>query len=192
MASLEDLTVDQLLARAKETTASHELIQTLSRNPETREMLQRAIKKANPNIPIPEIDKEDKVMAALENERKEREKLANQIQERDIRERVERERASIKDKYHLTEDDMKGVEALMVKTDSNPEPIPFYDAAARVFKAGRTPSVPSPSLLQPPTYTMPEKDVWGKGIGNPAQLNRIAMEQAFTAFNDIRSGKVAQ
>jgi hypothetical protein len=38
---------------------------------------------------------------------------------------------------------------------------------------------------------MPEKDVWGGGIGSPAKLNKIAMEQAFAAMNEIRGGKVA-
>lgn len=192
MASLEDLTVDQLRDHARQSEAAQSLLTSLSKHPEAREMLQRAIKKVNPNTSIPEIDKEDKVMAKLEEERKEREKLADQLRERDIRDRVERERATAMTKYGLSAEDMKGVEALMIKTDTNPDPIPFYDAAARVFKASRTPAEPTPALLNPPIYEMPDAKLWGKGIGNRAELNKIAMTEAFRAFNDLRSGKVVE
>jgi hypothetical protein len=38
---------------------------------------------------------------------------------------------------------------------------------------------------------MPEKETWAGGIGNPARLNRIAMEEASKAMNEMFSGKVA-
>lgn len=187
--SLEDLTVDQLLARAKQTEGSHALFEQLTRNPETREMLQRAMKKANPNLVIPEIDASDKVLAAVAEERKAREKLENEIRERDVRERIERQRAEVKSKYKLTDSDVTEVEKLMLDKEN---PIPTYDAAARVYVASRTPSTPTPaSLAHDRTFQMPEKDVWGKGIGNPAQLNKIAMDEAYAAWGDIRGGKVA-
>ena|SRR5437016_4696925 len=189
--SLEDLTTDQLLAKAKEMESSHTLVQTLAKDPEARTLFQRFMKKKNPALAIPEIDSEDRMMKVIEEERTERKKLEDKIREDEVRRRVEHERAAVQSKYKLNDEDMKGVEALMIKTDANPEPIPYYDAAARVFQASRTASVPTPSLLRPPTYSMPEKEVWSKGIGNPAQLNRIAMEQAFQAFNDIKGGKVA-
>jgi hypothetical protein len=105
-----------------------------------------------------------------------------------VRDRVEREKSRVQGKYKLSDEDMKGVEALMV---SETDPIPSYDAAARVYLASRTPATPTPSALSPPGYQMPEKEIWKAGIGNPAQLNKIAMEQAFGAWNEISSGKVA-
>lgn len=193
--SLEDLTVEQLrelAVKAQTMEPSYNLVQQLSKDPEARVMFQRYMKKKNPNLAIPEIDSEDRVMAALNAEKEAREKLEAKIQEDQIRARVEGERSRVKDKYKLTDEDLKGVEALMVKSDTNPEPIPYYDAAAKLYLASRTPSTPTPSSFSPPTYSMPEGKVWGKGIGNPTELNRIAMEQAFSAFNDIRGGKVAQ
>lgn len=193
--SLEDLSIEQLrelAGKAQAMEPSYNLVQQLSKDPEARNMFQRYLKKKNPNISIPEIDSEDRVMKALDDEKKEREKLAAQIQEDQIRQRVEAERARVKDKYRLSDDDMKGVEKLMVKADDNPEPIPYYDAAAKLFLAARTPSTPTPSSFSPPTYSMPEGKTWGKGIGNAAELNRIAMDEAYRAFNDIRGGKVAQ
>jgi len=190
--SLEDLTADQLLARAREMEPSHNLVQTLSKDPEARNIFQRYLKKKNPTLAIPEIDSEDRMMKVIEEERGARQKLEDRIREDEARRNVEEERRRVASKYKLSEEDMKGVEKLMVKSDDNPAPIPYYEAAARVFQASRTASVPTPAFLSPPTYTMPEKETWGKGIGNPAHLNRIAMEEAYRAFNDITSGKVAQ
>jgi hypothetical protein len=193
--SLEDLTIEQLRELASKAQAmepSFNLVQQLSKDPEARNMFQRYLKKKNPNLSIPEIDSEDRMKALVEDEKKAREKLEAKYTEDAIRERVEKERARVMDRYKLTAEDMAGVEKLMVKSEDNPEPIPYYDAAAKLFLAARTPSTPTPSIFSPPTYTMPEGKVWGKGIGNSAELNRIAMNEAYRAYADIKGGKVAQ
>ena len=186
--SLEDLTTDQLLAVARQTQGSHELLGALMRDPAARETVQRHLKKLNPALAIPEIDAKDAVLAELAEERKKRETLENNYREDKIRERIERQRAEVKTKYKLTDADMIEVEKLMLDKDN---PIPTYDGAARVFNASKTTAAPTPSILNPPTYDMPEKDVWGRGIGNKAMLDKIAMNEAYAALNDIRSGKVA-
>ena len=188
MPSLEDLTVDQLLAQAKQFQGSHNLMQTLMRDPVARETMQRALKKADPNVVIPEIEAKDQVMTALGEERKERQRLEKEILEDRVRARLEKQRSEAKAKYHFDDADMAEVEKLMV--DPN-DPIPTYDAAARVHAASKRSATPTPAILSAPTYEMPEKDTWGKGIGNKANLDRIAMTEAFAALNDIRSGKVA-
>lgn len=188
MPSLEDLTTDQLLARARELEGLDTLVKGLARNPETREMVQRAIKKANPNVSIPELDSNDKVLAAVATEREERLKLERSIQERDIRDRLEKQRAGIISRHKLTEADMVEVEKLMTR---EVDPIPTYEGAALVYKASRQSATPTPANFAPPTFTMPEQDVWGKGIGNKAALDKIAMNEAFSAWNEIASGKVA-
>jgi hypothetical protein len=185
--SLEDLTTDQLLARARELEGAETTLRALTSNPKTRETVQRALKTLNPNLVIPEIDAKDSVRAEIDTERQERIKLQNQIQERDIRERIEKQKADVKAKYRLNDEDMTGVEALMIDKEN---PIPTYDAAARVYLASRQSATPTPASFAPPTFSMPEKDVWGKGIGNKAALDRIAMGQAFEAWNEISSGKV--
>ena len=91
-------------------------------------------------------------------------------------------------RYGLTEEDMPKVEALITDKDN---PIPTYDAAARVYKASVQSATPTPAHFVPPTFQMPENDVWGKGIGNPAKLNQVAMEESYKAFNEIMQGKVA-
>lgn len=186
--SLEDLTTDQLLAHARMMQGSHDLMQTLLSDPATRPQIQRMLKTKNPSLSIPEIDTADAVRAEIEKEREARKNLEQKLLERDVRERLEKQRAAAKAKYSLTEEDMAAVEALMTDAEN---PIPTYDAAARVHKASKTTATPTTSHFSPPTFEMPENDVWGKGVGNKGMLDKIALNEAAAALNEIRSGKVA-
>ena len=195
--SLEDLTIEQLrelAGKAQAMEPSYNLVNQLSKDPEARQMFQRYLKKKNPNVSIPEIDSEDRMMKALGDEKAAREKLEAKIAEDAIRERVEKDRASVIQKFNLSDDDIKAIEKRMVKSDDNPDPLPpRYEWAAQLFLAERTPSTPTPASFSPPgVYTMPDGKVWGKGIGNAAALNRIAMDEAYRAYADIKGGKVAQ
>lgn len=185
--SLEDLTTDQLLQRARQTESSHNLLNTLLQDPSSREMVQRTLKKSNPTMVIPELDAKDAVLAEVQKDREKIQALEAQILQRDVRERLERQREEIVSKYKLNPADINAIEALM--TDEH-NPIPTYDAAARVHMASKQSAVPTPSSIHPPVFEMPEKDTWGKGIGNPAELNKIALTEAYNALNDIKAGKV--
>jgi hypothetical protein len=187
MPNLEDLTVDQLLAHAKSTQGDAELLRTLAKNPETREIMQAAIKKVAPNTSIPEFDAKQQIRAEIKAERDERLKLERSIMERDARDNVRERRQAIKDKYKLSDTDVTAVEQMMV---DDKEVNWTHDAAARVYLASKQSPTPTPATFSPPTYDMPEKDVWGKGLGNRAALDKIAMNQAFEAWNEISSGKV--
>lgn len=188
--SLEDLTVDQLLARARQLESSAGMLDKLARDPKTRPGLQRLIKQANPDLVIPEIDAVDQVNEKIKASEDKIQSLETKILERDIKDRLERQRAQAKSKYKLSDEDIVEVEKLMTHEDPE-ERIPGYDAASRVFTAQRQQSIPTSSNVSPPVFTMPDKDVWAKGFGNKAALDRIATEEAYAAWNDIRSGKVA-
>lgn len=192
--SLEDLTPDQLVAYARQLephAGSTELLRQLGANPKTREKLQRLIKEVAPGTPIPELDAVDRANETIIKPLADRiDELQRQVLERNVLDRLERERGRIKSHYHLSDEDVQGVEALMVKSDTNPDPIPSYDAAARVFVATRMSAAPTPAAFSPPTYQMPEKEVWARGIGNPQELNRIAMNEAINIWNDLAAGKV--
>ena len=194
--SLEDLSIEQLRAlagKAQQMEPAFNLVNQLSKDPEARTMFQRYLKKKNPTLSIPEIDSEDRVMKALSDEKEAREKLEAKITEDRARERVEKERSDTITKYGLTEEDIKAIEKRMIRSDENPDPLPpRYDWAAQLYINSRTPSTPTPASYMPPTYSMPEGKTWGKGIGNAAELNRIAMDEAYRAFADIKGGKVAQ
>src|ERR1700678_1414319 len=185
--SLEDLTTDELLAQAKSYQRSHNLVELLAANPETREATLRLLKKAKPDLQLPEIDAADRVRAEMAPERERLAALEQKMLERDARDNVLERRATIKTKYHLSDEDVKGVEALMIDKDN---PIPTHDAAARVFLASRQSATTTPAaFMTPQRYDMPEKDVWGKGIGNKAALDRIAITEAANAMNEIFAGK---
>lgn len=188
MPSLEDLTHEQLLAHTQELQRSDNLFKTLLSAPDTRERMQRLIKEKNPGLAIPEIDAQDRVLAAVAEERKEREKLEAKILERDVTERINRARDTIKTKYKIDDAGVLEVEKLMTDKDN---PIPTHDAAARVFIASRTAAEPTPMQISAPTYDMPDGKIWAKGIGNAGMLNKIFMEEATKVLNEGLSGRAA-
>lgn len=186
--SLEDLTTDQLLATARQFQSGHELFGALASDPATRTELQRLLKKKNPALVIPELDATEKVMAEVGKRDERIEKLELEILQDRTARRLEAERAAIKNKYHLSDEDVSEVEKMMVDPDVNKR-IPSYEAAARVFKAERSSSVPTSISAAPPTFTMPENDVWGKGIGNKAALDKIALTEAYAAWNEVAGAR---
>lgn len=188
MPSLEDLSHEQLLAHTQALQKSDDLFKTLLTAPDTRERMQRLIKEKNPNLVIPEIDATDRVMAAVAEERKEREKLEAKILERDVRDRIDSARDAIKAKYGLNDTDVLEVEKMMTDKDN---PIPTHDAAARVYRASKTPSDPTPFQIQSPTYDMPDGKIWAKGIGNAGALNKIFLEEATKVLNEGLLGRAA-
>src|SRR5208337_2063296 len=157
--TLEDMTVDQLLAHAKSLEPKASFFDAINKNPETRETTLRMLKKVNPSLAIPEIDAKDAVMAAVGTQNENISKLERQIMERDARDNVRDRRAAIREKYKLTEDDVTNVEKMLV---DEKEVNLTHDMAARLYVAQRQSAVPTPASFMPPTYQMPEKDVWGK------------------------------
>jgi hypothetical protein len=188
MASLEELTTDQLLAKAREMEGMYNLANSLLANKETRPMVQRALKKLKPDMVIPELDSADAVDARFTELRESNKALEQRLIERDVKDRIASQRNEIKAKYELTDADVGEVEKLMVLPENAGV---SHDAAARIYKASRVSATPTPASFAPPTYDMPEKDVWGAGIGNPAKLNKIAVNEAYKAFAEVTSGKVA-
>jgi hypothetical protein len=186
--TLENMPHDEIVRAAEGLVPKANLMDTLLNDPETRAQVQRLILKKNPQAVIPEIAAADATAAAL----KERDDKIAELQranlEREVKERAQAQRTAIMAKYGLNDADMEGVHALMV---AEVDPIPTYDAAARVYVASRQSAVPTASL-SPPSFEMPEKDVWGAGIGNRAMLDKIARDEAYAALNDLRSGKVGR
>jgi hypothetical protein len=198
MPTLEDLSVDQLLAHAKSIEPQANLLSALMKDPATREATQRLIKQKFPTTSIPEIDAKDSVRKEIETEREERLKLERQLMEREARDNVRERRAAIKAKYQLSDADVEGVEKLMVE---DKEVNWTHDAAARVYLAQRQSAIPTPATFVPPTFTLSEgKDdpfaraMMGNapgGADNRAMLDRAGMDAAYQAMNDIFGGKVA-
>jgi hypothetical protein len=187
--SLEDLTVDQLREAAARMKGSHDLLSTLLRDPSSRTAIQKEMKRLNPNLAIPELD----TATAFETQLKTRDEKIAELEKRElmrsINERLSAERAKTQAKYKLTDAQMLEVEKLMQEDKENP--ITSYDIGARAFKGSQKPAEPTPAVLKSSTFDMPDPKTWAKGIGNPALLNKIALQQAEQAFNEIRTGQVA-
>lgn len=186
--SLEDLTVDQLLARARAMEPSAALFNTLVNNPETREEALKLVRRADPKRPIPELDASEKMEKRLEEERAERAKLEERIRDGEIRGRLDKERARVMKQYTLDDAEMLEVEKIMTREDA---PIPHYDAAAKVYKAEKQLAKPTTAAIADFSFKMPEDKRWAKGIGSNANLNRVAMEIAAETLNEVRGGKAA-
>lgn len=187
MPSLEDLSVDELLQRAKATEQSDLLLAQLANNPATREETLRLVKKLRPALSIPEIDAKDAVLVTVETSNKRIEALEQQLQTREIHDRIRNMRETTKTKYKLDESDLAGVEALMVDPEA---PISNYDAAARVYLASRQAAVPNAAAMGAPTFDMPAMDIWKNAKGNSQAADKIGITEAFKALKEFRSGNV--
>jgi len=193
MPSLEDLTTDQLLAEARAGQSAKALLETLSADPATRAVIQKTLKAKNPNMVIPELDARDAVTSELKTRDEKIAALEQELIRDRVEKRIERERAQIKERYGFSEADIAAVEALMTDKDA---PIPSYAAAAKVHAASKQSAVPTTSRIDR-QFSMPGSDMgkdnpWAEGIGNPAKLNKVALAEAFKAFNEITGGKGGQ
>lgn len=173
MASLEDLTTDQLLEVAR-------LQERLTTNPATRADYMRLVKKANPDLSIPEVEISDRMEKRFEEEREARAKLEAKLAEKEAHERVSRKRDEVKSKHKLNDDQLTQVEKLMTERH-----IPDYETAAEFYSLSQRVATPTPSTFARPAVDMPDNAVWGKGLGNKAALDRIARDEAYKAWNDM-------
>lgn len=185
MGSLEDLTTDQLLARARQLEATEGLVRAITADPDARRQLQGLIRKVKPGTRFPELEAEEAASRVVKSSEDRVSALEAKLLEEQTRTRLERQRSDAKSKYNLSDDDMAKVEALMTHEDPS-QRIPGYETAARVFKAERQQSIPTSSFVSPPAVPLPEQDTWGAGIGNKVELNKIALREAYSALSDYR------
>lgn len=185
--SLEDYTPIELIAAHRAALEKTRLWDTLISDPQTRPQALALVKQKNPTMVIPELDQKQANDAALAVEREAREKLTLEVRDLKINARIEAERKRVMKDHNLSESQLLEVEKLMVDETA---PIPHYDAAAKVFKASQVQATPTSAQLAVMTYDMPDKSIWGKGVGNRMALEKSFKEAAYAAVNDIRS-KVA-
>ncbi|MBV8648468.1 hypothetical protein [Paludibacterium sp.] len=157
--------------------------ESLVNNPQTREQFLRLAKQANPNLQIPEIATKDSFQTELQKEREARLNLEKQIQERDIRENLQKTRANVQSKFKLNDEQMSSVETLMVEKQ-----IPSYETAAEFLVNQQKAAAPTINrTTDRPMITMPDAAIWSKGVGDKSKLNNIAREEAYKAWDEINS-----
>lgn len=183
--SLEDYTPSELITAHRAALEKTKLWDTLISDPQTRPQALALVKQKNPTMVIPELDAKQANDAALAAERTEREKLAIEVRDLKINARLEAERKRVMKDHGLDEGQLLEVEKLMVDEAA---PIPHYDAAAKVYKASQVQARPSSSQLQVKTWDMPEKSVWGPGVGNRMALDKAFTTAAYEAVNLVRAG----
>lgn len=167
--SLEDLSME-----ARDELAL--LARQLSENPATRKEFLRLTKKAKPDMPIPELEIEDKTDNAIEQMRKENQELRAKMQEKDAIEELEKRRSKLKAKNLVERDeDIAEVEKIMLEKG-----ITNHEAAAEYWQWMKQSAQPTPSGYNPNPMT---KFDLGKYWKNPVQGAR---DEAAKALNDLR------
>lgn len=171
--SLEQYSPEQLQEFGK-------LYAALTSDPHTREFTLRATKKVSPNVPIPEIDLQDRMNASLKPLADKNAALEARLVERDVRDRIESKRGSLR-KQGLSDDQIEAIEKVMVE-----KKIPDHDTAAEFYKLQQQTAAPTPANYTMPTLPLPKKEEL-KAAGG---YKRFFTQDAHKAIDDIRQGRV--
>jgi len=167
--SLEDLSME-----ARDELAM--LARQLSENPATRKDFLRLTKKAKPDMPIPELEIEDKTDSAIELMRKENQELRAKWQEKEAMEELRSRRSNLKSKGLVERDeDIAEVEKLMLEKGMT-----NHETAAEYWQWMKQSAQPTPSGYNPNPMT---KFDLGKYWKNPVQGAR---DEAAKALNELR------
>lgn len=167
------MSLENLSLEARDELAS--LAQTLAENPNTRKEFLRLTKKAKPDLPIPELEIEDKTNSAIDQIRNENAQLQAKLRERDAMEELERRRQSLIKKGLASEDDIADVEKLMLE-----KKISDHETAAQYHAWMKQAAVPTSTGYNPSAVKNFNLNAYWK---NPTSAAR---NEAFNALNDLR------
>ncbi len=167
--SLEDLSLearDELAALAKK----------LADNPKTRKEFLRLTKSVNPDLPIPELEIEERTSSALDQMRAENEAIRAKLREKEAMETLEKRRNSLVKKGLIqSEDDIPQVEKVILD-----KKIADHETAAEYWQWMKQTAEPTASSYQP--NTMSKWDL-SKFMKNPVGAAR---DEAFKALHELR------
>jgi hypothetical protein len=167
------MSLENLSLEARDELAS--LSQSLAENPATRKEFLRLTKKVNPNLPIPELEIEDKTNSAIDQIRNENAALQAKLRERDAMEELERRRQSLIKKGLASEEDIQDVEKLMLE-----KKISDHETAAQYHAWMKQAAVPTSTGYNPSAVKNFNLNAYWK---NPTSAAR---NEAFNALNDLR------
>ena len=167
--SLEDLTPDAQAELAA-------LARSLAENPNTRKDFLKLTKQVRPDVPIPEIEIEERtnnVLAQAENRVK---SLEDKLRQKEAREELQKRRDALMRKGLVdSEDDVKEVEKIMVEKG-----IANHETAAEYHSWMKQMSAPTPSQFpQPVMSKFNTKDFMKNPVG-------AARDAAHAALNEFR------
>lgn len=174
--SLEDLTPE-----ARDELAA--LSRQLAESPDTRKDFLRLTKKVRPNLPVPELEIEDRADAVLAKAQSTVTSLESRLMERDARDELTRRRESlIKKGLVRNDEEVSEVEKIMLD-----KKIPDHETAAEYWKFMKEAAVPTPTSFRPNVFDEGTKDRFKSYWKNPAMAAR---SEAGNALSELRSGKI--
>jgi hypothetical protein len=173
MATLEDLAPE-----ARDELAL--LARQLADDPSTRTPFLKLAKKARPNVPIPELEIDERIQRVEESSANKLMALEAKQAERDAREELDRRRNDIRSKYNLSADDLAKVEKIMIDNG-----IQNHDTGAQFYQMQKEAAAPTPMGYSPNVMDKTAKDTLAKFWKNPASAAR---DEAANALNELRKG----
>ena len=165
--SLENVTAESELAA---------LAQQLAENPETRKDFLRLTKKVKPDLPIPELDIEERASQVYNKADARVQELETKLRQKEAVEELERRRQTLVKKGLVdAEDDIKDVEKLMLERG-----ITNHETAAEYHRWMKEAAKPTPSGYNPSLFKKIDLSKYWK---NPVMAAR---DEASKALNELR------
>ena len=166
--SLENLSVEaqaELAALAK----------TLAEDPKTRKQFLQLTKQVRPDVPIPEIEIEERTNQVLSEANKRVESLEAKLRQKEAKETLEKRRQDlVKKQLVQSEDEIKEVEKLMVEKG-----IANHETAAEYHQWMKQAAAPTPSQFPQPVMSKFNTQDYMK---NPVGAARDAAHAALAEF----------
>ena len=151
------------------------LAKSLAEDPKTRKQFLQLTKQVRPDVPIPEIEIEERTNAVLETANKRVESLEAKLRAKDAKEELERRRTNLRTKQLAESDeDIADIEKLMIEKG-----IANHETAAEYHSWMKQAAAPTPSQFPQPVMSRFNTQVYMK---NPVGAARDAAHAALAEF----------
>ena len=151
------------------------LAKSLAEDPKTRKQFLQLTKQVRPDVPIPEIEIEERTNAVLETANKRVESLEAKLRAKDAKEELERRRNNLRSKQLAESDsDIADIEKLMIEKG-----IANHETAAEYHSWMKQAAAPTPSQFPQPVMSRFNTQDYMK---NPVGAARDAAHAALAEF----------
>jgi hypothetical protein len=151
------------------------LAKSLAEDPKTRKQFLQLTKQVRPDVPIPEIEIEERTNAVLETANKRVESLEAKLRAKDAKEELERRRTNLRTKQLAESDeDIADIEKLMIEKG-----IANHETAAEYHSWMKQAAAPTPSQFPSPVMSRFNTQDYMK---NPVGAARDAAHAALAEF----------
>ena len=151
------------------------LAKSLAEDPKTRKQFLQLTKQVRPDVPIPEIEIEERTNAVLDSANKRVESLEAKLRAKDAKEELERRRNNLRTKQLAeSDDDIADIEKLMIEKG-----IANHETAAEYHQYMKQMTAPTPSQFPQPVMSKFNTQDYMK---NPVGAARDAAHAALAEF----------